>query len=232
MYAVVQIGSRILRSAWGTKRSVRPFFCACTYGAAAAVVAIAAVPARNVRRLSVMGVLPVGDWRGDGGTPPCGVQADARRRWHRHCSIWRGREGRAMQTVAGTFATRADAERAAAQLEAVGVSRDRITLLSPGADPRRVVPTDDGERPGTGAAIGAVVGVGAGAFARDELLFRRGFEAALSPNARARTWEEALPDLRTRHADVVDSPAFRHGWERGQDYNREFGFGTGLRKSA
>src|SRR5512132_2764645 len=69
----------------------------------------------------------------------------------------RDREGRAMQTVAGTFATRADAERAAAQLEAVGVSRDRITLLSPGADPRRV-PTDEGERPGTGAAIGFPLG--------------------------------------------------------------------------
>jgi len=255
-----------------------------------------------------------------------------------------------MQTVAGTFATRADAERAAAQLEALGVPRDRITLLSPGSDPHRV-PTDEGERPGTGAAIGAVVGAGTGAavgfplgaavsmmvpgigpiiasgiigallfgaggaavgatleeslvagmprddlflyedalrrgcsvvvalvedetradgarralesagaesidaararwwvglrsaeqeryhgghaaFDRDEIVFRRGFEAALAPASRASTWEEALPDLRARHADVIDSPAFRHGWERGQDYNRELGFGTGLKKSA
>jgi hypothetical protein len=255
-----------------------------------------------------------------------------------------------MQTVAGMFATRTDAERAPAQLEAVGVPRDRITLLSPGSDPRRV-PTDEGERPGTGAAIGAVVGVGTGAavgfplgaavammvpgigpiiasgvigallfgaggaavgatleeslvtgvprddlflyedalrrgrsvvialiddderaeaarqaldragaeptdaareawwtgrrgaeearyeggataFARDELIFRRGFEAALAPMSRARTWEEALPELRARYAEVVETPAFRHGWERGQDYNREFGFGTGLRKIA
>jgi hypothetical protein len=259
-------------------------------------------------------------------------------------------EGLAMQTVAGTFTTRAEAERAAAQLEALGIPRDRITLLSPGGDPHRV-PTDEGERPGTGAAIGAVVGVGTGAavgfplgaavsmmvpglgpiiasgiigallfgaggaavgatleeslvagmprddlflyedalrrgrsvvialieddsradaaheslesagaetidaarerwwtglrraqeerydggttaFARDEIVFRRGFEAALSPTSRARTWEEALPSLRARYSDVVDSPAFRHGWERGQDYNREFGFGTGLRKIA
>jgi hypothetical protein len=256
-----------------------------------------------------------------------------------------------MQTVAGTFATRADAERAAAQLEALGVPRDRITLLSPGADAHKAVPVDDGERPGVGRAIGAVVGAGTGAavgfplgaavtmlipgigpiiasgiigallfgaggaavgatleeslvagmphddlfvyedalrrgrsvvialveedelaerarggldsagaehidaarenwwtglrsaeeeryeggaeaFARDELIFRRGFEAAMTPTARARTWEEALPDLRARHADVVDTPAFRHGWERGQDYNREFGFGMGLRKIA
>src|SRR4029077_4287576 len=105
---------------------------------------------------------PVGDWRG--------------RWWHGLADRASGRggplappllehtgqEGRAMQTVAGTFATRADAERAAAQLEALGVPRDRITLLSPGSDPHRV-PTDEGERPGTGAAIGAVVGAGTGA---------------------------------------------------------------------
>src|SRR5262247_3863515 len=54
MYAVVQIGSRILRSAWGTNLSVPPRFCACTYGAATVVAATAADPARNVRRLSVI----------------------------------------------------------------------------------------------------------------------------------------------------------------------------------
>jgi hypothetical protein len=256
-----------------------------------------------------------------------------------------------MQTVAGTFATRVDAERAAAQLEALDVSRDRITLLSPGTDPHKAGPVDDGERPGVGRAIGAVVGAGAGAavgfplgaavtmmipgvgpiiasgiigallfgaggaavgatleeslvagmphddlflyedalrrgrsvvialieddtlagraraaleaagvegidaarerwwggrrraeqeryaggaatFDRDEIVFRRGFEAALAPASRASTWEEALPQLRARHADVLDHPAFRHGWERGQDYQREFGFGAGLRKIA
>ena len=255
-----------------------------------------------------------------------------------------------MQTVAGTFPTRAEAERGAAQLEALGIARNHITLLSPGADARRV-PTDEGERPGTGAAIGAVVGAGTGAavgfplgaavtlmipgigpiiasgiigallfgaggaaigatleeslvaglprdelfvyedalrrgrsvvialaeddtmaerartsleaagaetidiarerwwvglrgaeqesytggqtaFDRDEILFRGGFEAALAPNVRGRSWEEALPELRVRHADACDAPAFRHGWERGQDYYREFGLGTGLRKIA
>ena len=256
-----------------------------------------------------------------------------------------------MQTVAGIFATRSDAERAAAQLEALGIPRDRITVLSPGVDPHKAVPVDDGERPGVGKAIGAVVGAGTGAaigfplgaavtmmipgigpiiasgiigallfgaggaavgatleeslvagiphddlflyedalrrgrsvlialleddtlaararevldaagaegidtarerwwvglrsaeqehyeggvavFDRDEALFRRGFEAALSPAHRGRTWEQALPDLRARHLDACEALAFRHGWERGQDYQREFGFGTGLRKIA
>ena len=255
-----------------------------------------------------------------------------------------------MQTVAGTFPTRADAERGAAQLEALGIARNYITLLSPGTEPRRV-PTDEGERPGTGAAIGAVVGAGTGAavgfplgaaitlvipgvgpiiasgiigallfgaggaaigatleeslvagvprddlfvyedalrrgrsvvvalvedttavervrnsleaagaesvdaareqwwvglrsaeeeryaggraaFDRDEVIFRRGFEAAQAPDLRGRAWEDALPELRARHADVYDAPAFRHGWERGQDYYREFGLGSGLRKIA
>jgi hypothetical protein len=255
-----------------------------------------------------------------------------------------------MQTVAGTFATRADAERAVAHLDTLGIPRDRITLLSPGGEPRRV-PTEEGERPGTGAAIGGVVGAatgaavgfplgaavtmmipglgpiiasgiigallfgaggaaigatleeslvaglprdelflyedalrrghsvvvalvddaeraaaaraaleragaetidaarerwwvglrraeeeryeaGAAAFTRDESLFRQGFEAALSPAVRAKTWEDVLPELRARHGDAVDAPAFRHGWERGQDYQRELGFGSGLRKIA
>jgi hypothetical protein len=255
-----------------------------------------------------------------------------------------------MQTVAGTFATRAEAERAVAHLDGLGIPRDRITLLSPGGDTRRV-PTEEGERAGTGAAIGGVVGAatgaavgfplgaavtmmlpgigpiiasgivgallfgaggaaigatleeslvaglprdelflyedalrrgrsvvvalvedddrartarnalaaagaetidaarerwwfglrnvereryegGATAFSRDEILFRRGFEAALNPDSRAKTWEEALPTLRTRHRDEVGAAAFRHGWERGQDYQRELGFGTGVRKIA
>ena len=256
-----------------------------------------------------------------------------------------------MQTVAGIFATRADAERAAAQLEAAGVPRDRITLLSPGTDPHRVVPTDEGERPGVGAAIGAVVGAGTGAavgfplgaavtmmipgigpiiasgvigallfgaggaavgatleeslvkgvprdelfvyedalrrgrsvvialveddaladrarealaaagaesidaarehwwvglrsaeqeryeagpeaFDRDETLYRRGFEAALEPSMRGRTWDEALPELRQRRGEACEAAAFRHGWERGQDYQREYGGRAPLRKIA
>jgi hypothetical protein len=66
-----------------------------------------------------------------------------------------------MQTVAGVFTGRADAERAAAALESLGIHRDRITVLTPGSDSRRA-PTDEGERPGVGAAIGAVAGAVAG----------------------------------------------------------------------
>jgi hypothetical protein len=255
-----------------------------------------------------------------------------------------------MQTVAGVFARRADAERAAAGLEAIGIARDRITLVTPGGDARQV-PTDEGEQPGMGAAVGAVVGAATGAavgfplgaavtllvpgvgpviasgligavllgvsgatvgatleesliagmprdelfvyedalrrghsvvvalleddhladgarrvlttagaetidaareqwwlglraaerehyaagpvaFERDEVLFRRGFEAALDPDGRGRTWAEAASSLRATHGPDVDAPAFRHGWERGQFYQHQLGSGTGLKKSA
>ena len=67
-----------------------------------------------------------------------------------------------MHTIAAIYASRGDAERTAAALEAMGLAPRRITVLTPGSDPRRV-PTDDGEAPGTGAAIGAVVGAATGA---------------------------------------------------------------------
>src|ERR687892_2335713 len=67
-----------------------------------------------------------------------------------------------MQAVAGVFASRSAAEPAAAGLETLGIPRDRITLLTPGADARRV-PTTEGEQPGVGATIGAVVGGATGA---------------------------------------------------------------------
>jgi hypothetical protein len=67
-----------------------------------------------------------------------------------------------MHSVAGVFARRADADRAVRVLEAIGVPRDRITLLVPGDDASRV-PTDEGEAPGMGTALGAVVGGATGA---------------------------------------------------------------------
>ena len=68
-----------------------------------------------------------------------------------------------MKTTAAIFRSRADAERAAQRLIALGVAPDHLTVLSPGAHPRDAVVTDDGEPQGTGAAIGAVVGGATGA---------------------------------------------------------------------
>ncbi len=251
-----------------------------------------------------------------------------------------------MQSVAGVFAKRGDAERAAVMLEETGVIRDRIVMLAPGEDARRV-PTDEGERSGMGGAVGAVAGAAAGfplgaaltllipgvgpviasglvgaallgaggaalgstleesmvtglprdelfvyedalrrgrsvvvaliddeelataarrvmndagaetvdaaaeqwwvglrsaeqeryadgprAFARDEPLYRRGFEAALDGASRGQTWEGARDRLRARHGADAEAPAFRRGWERGQEYWRDVGAAPRLDKIA
>src|SRR4051812_6072631 len=69
----------------------------------------------------------------------------------------------AMKTIAAIFGSRADAERAAQHLIALGTAPEHLTVLSPGAHPREAVATDEGEAQGTGAAIGAVVGGATGA---------------------------------------------------------------------
>jgi hypothetical protein len=70
-----------------------------------------------------------------------------------------------MKTVAGIFLSSGDAQRAVVNLESIGISRGDITVLAPGASQEQVdaVPTDEGEQPGMGKALGAVVGVAVGA---------------------------------------------------------------------
>ena len=70
-----------------------------------------------------------------------------------------------MKSVAGIFPSHDAAERAVRRLASLGIPQDRLTLLTPGIDVRRLasVPVDEGEAPGTGAAIGAVTGVATGA---------------------------------------------------------------------
>jgi hypothetical protein len=69
-----------------------------------------------------------------------------------------------MKAVTGVFASRADAEHAARKLTAVGISKDRITLLSPGQSKKELqaVPVSDAEQPGVGKALGGVVGAAVG----------------------------------------------------------------------
>lgn len=68
-----------------------------------------------------------------------------------------------MKAIAAIFGSRADAERAAHRVLALGLTPEHIAVLSPGAHPRDTVVTDEGEAQGTGAAIGAVVGGATGA---------------------------------------------------------------------
>jgi hypothetical protein len=57
-----------------------------------------------------------------------------------------------------------------------------------------------------------------GDFSRDEVLYRRGFEAALQLETSGKSYGEALDYLQTRYADVHREEAFRLGYVRGQAY--------------
>lgn len=70
-----------------------------------------------------------------------------------------------METVAGIFQARAEAEDAVRQLHSLGIGNDRIALLTPGmsdATVERAVPTSDSEQPGMGKAMGGTVGAAMG----------------------------------------------------------------------
>ena len=73
-----------------------------------------------------------------------------------------------METTVGIFRSQTDTERAWAQLKALGIGYDKITMLRPGTTNRQVeaaVQTSDTEGSGMGAAMGGTVGgaIGAGA---------------------------------------------------------------------
>jgi hypothetical protein len=69
-----------------------------------------------------------------------------------------------METIAGIFDSRRQAERAIQGLHAAGIPNDRIAFLTPGsADEAERVPHTDTEPPGMGKAMGGAVGGAIGA---------------------------------------------------------------------
>ncbi len=76
-----------------------------------------------------------------------------------------------MQTVAGVFHSPEAARAAAGDLLLAGFSRDRLTLLYPGASHNQIhsMPVSDTEQPGVGAAFGGVLGGALGAAGGFEL---------------------------------------------------------------
>ena len=59
-----------------------------------------------------------------------------------------------------------------------------------------------------------------GDFKSSETYYRRGFEAALHPQSRGKSFEEASASLSARHGDAYGQDAFRRGYERGQAYHQ------------
>lgn len=57
-------------------------------------------------------------------------------------------------------------------------------------------------------------------FRRDEISYRRGFEASLNAKMRGRHYEEAAPNLKVLYDKACDDEAFRCGYARGLDYQK------------
>ncbi|MGH7794095.1 MAG: hypothetical protein ACREQ2_04215 [Candidatus Binatia bacterium] len=130
-----------------------------------------------------------------------------------------------MESVAGIFDSRREAERAFSELkESPNFERERLLLLTPDTAAEKIdeVPTDEGEQPGMGATIGGVIG-GAVGLANgvalsnlvDEMFF---YEDALRcgrsvviANAESENGADAARSIMERnHAESVD--AAREKW--------------------
>ena len=59
-----------------------------------------------------------------------------------------------------------------------------------------------------------------GDFRAAEVSYRRGFEAALNPKRRGRSYEEAASELHHTYRVTATDKAFRRGYQRGQDYHK------------
>jgi len=59
-----------------------------------------------------------------------------------------------------------------------------------------------------------------GDFRSDEVSYRRGFEAALNPKMRGRSYEETASELHQTYGEGATDKAFRRGYQRGQDYHK------------
>src|SRR6266404_4244123 len=70
-----------------------------------------------------------------------------------------------MESIVGIFNSFADARRAAAMLRTLGITEDRITVLSPHTPQTEIearIPATDTEQPGMGQAMGGTVGAALG----------------------------------------------------------------------
>jgi hypothetical protein len=63
--------------------------------------------------------------------------------------------------------------------------------------------------------------VDGGDFSVEEPVYRRGFEAALHPSGRGRSYDEDAARLRECYGGECEESAFRHGYERGRRYHEE-----------
>jgi hypothetical protein len=59
-----------------------------------------------------------------------------------------------------------------------------------------------------------------GDFHKDEIIYRRGFESALHPKARGKSYDEAAEFISSCYGDICNETPFRRGYERGSQYHK------------
>jgi len=67
-------------------------------------------------------------------------------------------------------------------------------------------------------------------FTADEAAFRQGFEAALHPSARGKSFTQARTHLRKHYRETYEQEPFRHGYRRGRVYYRNMQKAVGSRQ--
>lgn len=98
-----------------------------------------------------------------------------------------------------------------------GLAKDELYIyedaLSKGRSVVIAMAPDDTRGRGGAWSVGS-----GGNLAADEAVYRKGFEAALQPMMRHRSYDEAADRLRARFGETVGQTAFRRGYESGQAY--------------
>jgi hypothetical protein len=59
-----------------------------------------------------------------------------------------------------------------------------------------------------------------GDFKKDEAVYRLGFESALHPKARGKSYDQATEFISSCYGDICNEPSFRRGYERGRHYHK------------
>ena len=72
---------------------------------------------------------------------------------------------------------------------------------------------------------------GGGDFSTEESVYRRGFEAALQPGNRGKSYDEAQPAMQRELGESCRTECFRRGYERGQQYYAQLS-GPGEKRAA
>ena len=138
-----------------------------------------------------------------------------------------------MKVVTGVFKSQATARHAALNLQSIGLHKDRITLLVPGAtrEDLQSVPISAAEPPGIGKALGGVVGAAVGLAGGLELgAVASAFVPGVGPVIAVGLMGAALLGLAGGTAGAIAGDALENGLTEGLPEDELFVYEDALRK--